>query len=359
MDFEIRRDDLAETRFADSDPPDPAANQAVLRVDTFGLTANNVTYAVMGEAMSYWDFFPASEDGWGRLPVWGFAEVAAVGDDVEGLDEGTRLYGYFPASSYLVVEPASVGEAGFVDGSAHRAELPPVYNRYSNTAADPVYDERREDEHILFFPLFFTSFLLDDFFGDNDLFGGSTAILSSASSKTASAAAFLLARRDGVEVVALTSPRSAEFVEGLGVYDRVVAYDDVEAIEREPSVYADMAGDAGLRNALHRHLGDALRHDAVVGMTHHGELGAVPDDLPGPRPEFFFAPTQAAKRGAEWGGEGLARRVGAAWAPYVEWTEGWLEVARGSGPDALQKAYLEVLEGRSDPRRGHVLTLSS
>ena len=27
--------------------------------------------------MNYWRFFPASEDGWGRVPVWGFADVVA------------------------------------------------------------------------------------------------------------------------------------------------------------------------------------------------------------------------------------------------------------------------------------------
>ena len=357
MDFEIKRDALGETRFVESDPPRPEPGQAVLRVDSFGLTTNNITYAVMGETMNYWDFFPASDEAWGRLPVWGYADVSAVGDEVDGLEEGTRLYGYYPASSHLVVEPTGVSEAGFVDGAAHRAELPPVYNRYSNVAADPVYDREREDEHILFFPLFFTSFLLDDFLGDAGLFGGSAAILSSASSKTASAAAFLLARRDGVEVVALTSPRSVEFVGELGVYDRIVTYDDVGSLEQKPSVYADMSGDADVRNALHRRLGDELRHDAVVGMTHHDEMGSVPGDLPGPRPEFFFAPTHAAKRAAEWGGDGLAQRVGDAWRPYVEWTSGWLEVERGSGPDALEKAYADMLEGRVDPKAGLVLSL--
>ena len=120
-----------------------------------------------------------------------------------------------------------------------------------------------------------------------------------------------------------------------------------------------MSGDADLRNALHRHLADNLRHDAVVGMTHHDEMGEVPDDLPGPRPEFFFAPTHAAKRAAEWGGDGLSTRVGEAWRPYVEWTSGWLDVTHGSGPEALEKAYADMFEGRVDPKAGHVLTLSS
>jgi hypothetical protein len=42
-------------------------------------------------------------------------------------------------------------------------------------------------------------------------------LISSASSKTAIGAAFLLAQREGVELVGVTSPRSAEFVEGLGI----------------------------------------------------------------------------------------------------------------------------------------------
>jgi Protein of unknown function (DUF2855) len=73
-DFLVKRDDLRECRIAESDVPELEPRQALLRIDTFGLTTNNVTYAVMGEVMSYWDFFPA-EGGWGRVPMWGFAEV--------------------------------------------------------------------------------------------------------------------------------------------------------------------------------------------------------------------------------------------------------------------------------------------
>src|SRR3954454_4307507 len=92
-DFLVKRDDLRECGVAESEAPALEPGQALLRVDTFGLTANNVTYAVMGEAMSYWKFFPA-EDGWGRVPVWGFAEVER--SEAEGVEAGTRLYGYLP-----------------------------------------------------------------------------------------------------------------------------------------------------------------------------------------------------------------------------------------------------------------------
>src|SRR5581483_8964442 len=150
MDFLISTGDLRECRAEQGEAPAPAEGEAVLTVERFGLTANNITYAKFGEAMSYWKFFPAPE-GWGRMPVWGFATVAE--SRAEGLPEGTRLYGYLPPSSELLVVPARVNEHGFVDGSPHRAELPAAYNSYLRTDADPSYDAGREDQQMLLRPL--------------------------------------------------------------------------------------------------------------------------------------------------------------------------------------------------------------
>jgi hypothetical protein len=354
MDFLIARDDLHRTRFDDSPPPELGPGQALLAVDAFGLTANNITYAVFGQAMSYWDFFPA-EEGWGRMPVWGFAEV--LDSRHEAVQAGTRVYGYLPPSSELVLAPGRVDGRGFIDLSEHRAKLPPAYNSYLLVDADPVYDADTEDQQMLLRPLFFTSYLIDDFLADEGLFGASTAVLSSASSKTASALAFLLARRGGIEVVGLTSSRSAEFTRAMGVYDRVVAYEDLGELAQEDAVYVDMAGDAALRDAVHEHYGERLAHSAVVGATHHDRMGELPDSLKGPRPVFFFAPDQAGKRAKEWGREGLERRIAEAWRPYVEWTGDWLQVRHGEGPEALERAYLDLLDGRIDPAHADVLAI--
>ena len=181
--------------------------------------------------MSYWDFFPA-EDGWGRVPMWGFAEVERARP--RGSRPGTRVYGYLPPSSHLVVTPADADGGGFVDGSPHRAALPSAYHRYLATGADPFYRADTEAMQMLLRPLFFTSFLIDDQLADEGLVERGPILISSASSKTAIAAAFLLAQRDGVELVGLTSPRSAEFVEGLGIYDRTVTYDEIDSLERGP-----------------------------------------------------------------------------------------------------------------------------
>jgi NADPH:quinone reductase-like Zn-dependent oxidoreductase len=354
MDFLIARDDLHNCRFEDAPAPEPGPGEALLRVDAFGLTSNNITYAMFGEAMSYWDFFPAPE-GWGRVPVWGFAEVLA--SEVPELEAGARVFGYLPPSRELLVAPAHVSAHGFIDSSAHRAALPPAYNRYARTDADPLYEAEHEDEQMLLRPLFLTSYLIDDFLQDGDFFGAETIVLSSASSKTASALAFQLSLREGVLVVGLTSSRSAEFARTLGVYDHVLAYDQLESLPTGRAVYVDMAGDAELRAAVHGHYGEQLAHSAVVGATHHDRMGQVPDALPGPRPTFFFAPDRVTKRAADWGADGLQQRMADAWHPYVAWVGGWLQVDHGHGADALQSAYLNLLDGRIDPARADVLSL--
>ncbi|MGC1852730.1 MAG: DUF2855 family protein [Solirubrobacterales bacterium] len=353
-DFLVKRDDLRECQIAESPAPALEPGQALLRVDTFGLTANNVTYAVFGEAMSYWDFFPA-EDGWGRVPMWGFAEVER--SEAEGVEPGARLFGYLPPSSHLVVTPADASEAGFVDASPHRAALPSAYHRYLVTGPDRFYRADTEAIQMLLRPLFFTSFLIDDQLDDEGLVTKGPIVVASASSKTAIAAAFLLAQREGVELVGLTSPGNAEFVEGLGIYDRTVAYGAIDTLESSPATFVDIAGDGAVRLAVHSHFGDELVHSMAVGMTHWEELGVSAGELPGPRPQVFFAPDRVSKRSQDWGRADLESRVADAWQPFCEWTAGWLETIPGQGFDALRDAYLDVLEGRVDPKHAHVLKL--
>ena len=98
---EVRRDDLRTTRIVTQPLPPSSAGTALLRIERFGLSSNNVSYAVMGEQIGYWRFFPAA-DGWGRVPAWGFAEVVA--SHVDGLDPGVRVYGFLPMAEYLLVE---------------------------------------------------------------------------------------------------------------------------------------------------------------------------------------------------------------------------------------------------------------
>lgn len=355
IDFLVRRDDIRAHRAVEAEPPEPGRGEALLSIDAFGLTANNITYAHYGEAMSYWRFFPA-EDGWGKVPAWGFATVVASAHDA--VPEGTRLYGYVPMSSHLLVAPDRVDERGFVDAAPHRAELPSPYNHYRRVDADPYHDPDHEDAEILLWPLYITSYLLDDFLADNRFFGASTVIVSGASSKTAIGTAFQLAGREGVETVGLTSARNREFVEDLEIYDRVAGYDEPEALPDGPAVYVDVAGNTDARRAVHERYGDSLAHSCAVGDAHRGGLGSGQAGLPGPPPQLFFAPHQAQKRTKEWGPADLERRVADAWRGFVEWSDEWLEAEHAQGADALAAAYDEVLEGRTSPSVGHILSLS-
>jgi hypothetical protein len=343
---------LEKTRFADGEAPEIADGEVLLGIDSFGLTTNNITYALMGDAMNYWKFFEVDDD-WSRLPVWGFADVAA--SKAEGVPEGIRIFGYLPSASHLVVRPDRASKTDFVDVTPRRVELPAAYNRYLRTDGNDVYEEGNEDYEMLLWPLYFTSFLIDDFLDDEDFFGAKTAVLSSASSRTTSALAYLVDKRDGIEVIGLTSPGNVEFTESLGVYDKVVPYEEIDSIEVEPAVYVDVAGDAKVRSAIHEHWKDELKHDAAVGITHKGDLGGSAE-LPGPEPTFFFAPTRLQKRTEDWGGEGLNQRLTDAWRPYVDWVRDWLKVEHGSGPEDVERIYRELLDGKSDPSVGHVLT---
>jgi hypothetical protein len=360
-DFQVRRDDLRATRMEVATAKAlamPPTGSATLAVDRFGFTANNVTYALMGDALRYWSFFPTGEDGWGRIPVWGFGTV--IESAADGLPIGTRVFGYFPMATELFVRTVVVTPTGFQDGSPHRAELPPAYNAYRRVDADPAYDPGREDEQILLRPLYFLAFLLDDFLGEQELFGAGTAIVSSASSKTSLLTAFLLAER-GVEVVGLTSPGNREMVEGLGVYDRVLTYDAVDELGDDDAVYVDIAGNADVRGAVHRRLGDRLKHSAIVGVTHWEELAvadpAAVEAPPGPTPTMFFAPDQLRLRLKQWGQDGLDERMAAPWHRLVAWTDGWLTIERGVGPQAVERTYRAVLDGTVPPTVAHVLAL--
>ncbi len=351
-DLLVDRSDLSHTEVVDVPAPTPGPGQLVLRSDRVGMTANNVTYAAFGEAMKYWDFFPTEDPAFGRVPLWGFAEVEA--STVPEVAEGTRLYGYLPTSSHLVVQPSKADAKGFRDASPHRQHLPTPYNGLITTAEDPAYAVDQEDLQVLYRPLFMTSFVLADFITDHDGFGAPTVVISSASSKTSYGTAFLL---DGLHRVGLTSAGNREFTESLGCYDEVRTYDEVEELTEGPAVYVDVAGDAALRRRVHERLVPV--HSAVVGAAHHDAAPdlAGGDDLPGSSPTFFFAPDQMRKRYADWGPDGVEVRHAEAWARFAPVVAGWVDVTLGAGPTGLDAAWQEVLAGAAPPRVGHVVAL--
>ncbi len=359
MNLEVDTQDLRRVRAVEHPRELLAPGQARLRIDGFGLTSNNITYAVYGEAMHYWECFPAPEtEGtrWGRVPVWGFGDV--VESSTSDVAESTRVYGYFPMADEVVVEPGRVDDRGFSDMTPARSAVPAVYSRYSFVDSDPVYDAGREAQQMLLWPLMVTSFVVDDFLGDNGLFGAAMAVISSASAKTSIAAAFLLAEREGVEVVGLTSGANLEFVQGLGCYDTTVTYDSIGSLPVGEACFIDVAGRRDVTRSVHTHYGDRLRYSMVVGDTHWDNRSERSEPLTGPPPVFLFAPDQIAKRRRDWGRDGFEAAVAAAWNRFVPWTDGWLTVRHASGADEVEATYRSLLDGHVDPSVGDVCTLS-
>ncbi len=353
MDLLVKRTALAETKLAPAAPIDLAEGEAALRVDAFSLTANNVTYGAFGDFLKYWQFFPAPE-GWGRVPVWGFATVTASRSP--NAKAGERVYGYLPMSTALRIRPGPRRHGGFADESAHRAGLSPVYNSYVLNTEDPLYTPDTEALQVLFRPLFTTSFLIDDFIADSGHFGAGQVIFSSASAKTSYAAAQLLKMR-GTKVIGLTSPGNIAYVDSLGFYDKVAPYSAIASLDASaPTVFVDIAGDSAVRLAVHSTFRDNLKYSCAVGATHWD--AARPDaQLPGPQPQMFFAPGIIQKRIADWGGAEFQRRVGAAWRAFLPTAARTTNVLEGQGLSAAAQVFGDLVSGRSRPSDGHVIRL--
>jgi len=358
VDFIVARNDLQQCRTIETrlpDAPEFPRDMLLVKVDRFAFTANNITYATLGDDMKYWQLFPAP-DGFGNIPVWGFGDVIA--SKHPGVAEGERLFGYFPMATHLLIEAGDVSKRGLRDIAAHRQGVSPVYNAYARVANDPAFAGPAGDYQALLRPLFMLSFLVDDFLAENAFFGARRVMLSSASSKTAIGLAHLLhGLRKDIRVIALTSAVNAGFVASLGCYHDVVTYDRITSMPANmPVALVDMAGNSELRAGLHRHFGEQMKYSGRIGLTHRGTAGAEPE-LPGARPTPFFAPDQIRKRAKEWGPGGVDKRFSAAWADFAPKLNQWLRVIEGRGPDAVQRVYLNTLQGRIPPDQGHMLSL--
>jgi hypothetical protein len=357
--LEIQRRDIRQTHWQDAPSPALGDGAVRMRIDKFALTANNITYAGLGDLMNYWQFFPTGDPTTGSLPAWGFATVAE--SRRPGVETGDRFYGYYPVADEVVLQPDPVDDAGFTDAAEHRNALHPIYNRYVRCSTDPGYVAAYEDHQALLRPLFSTSFMLDDFLTENRFFGADTAILSSASSKTAYGTAFCLSRRAGAaRTVGLTSAANLDFVRSLGCYDDVLTYDDIDSLPETSAVYVDFSGSTSTRAAVHHRLGERLVYDCAVGGTHWDSLGRD-DDLPGPAPVLLFVPDRLTKRIADWGRAGLLERLAGAWLAFMEPVtrtgDPWLTVVQGHGPDAVDACYTALLDGAVPAREGHVLSV--
>jgi hypothetical protein len=340
----VRRDDLHRTEMRHGTPSVLGPGDVRLAVRRFALTANNFTYAALGDRGGFWRVFPAPAP-WGRIPVWGCAEV--VESRHGEIPVGTLVFGMLAMATQVVLQAQRVTAHGFVDAAAHRRELCSIYNQYAREALG--------DLHVVLRPLFYTSFVIDDHIAEHDGYGARTVLLSSASSKTALGAAFLLRARGRMQVCGLTAARHHRFVSDSGCYDTVLAYDDVDALDVDPPVvHLDFAGDAALLQRLQRRLGGGLVRTLFIGGTHGTAPGGV--DMPGVAIEHFFGPAHILARRERWGADVLRRRYAVAESRFLTYAREWLEVERCNWSQ-LESSYHRVHAGSIDPARGVVVEL--
>ncbi len=358
----VRRHDIAKARLAQSAPLPLGEGCVRLKVENFAITANNVTYAAVGDAYGYWAFFPAPEDESadegaeeGIVPVWGHAVVEATAHP--GLAIGDRLYGYLPMASHVDLLIGAVTANSVSDVSPHRLPMNQVYNQYTRIAADAHRDPAAEAASALFMPLFRTSFLIAAMFARAAWHGAKQLVVTSASSKTALALAHIVrAQSPEIARIGLTSQGNLEFVRGTGLYDTVLAYEDADQLALVPSVSVDLAGDGRLVAALRRHFGDALAYNCLVGVTHVGALGQPAEaGLPGPDPVMFFAPDHATALIGEIGAAAFIARVDERWDTFVADAASLIPFAYRDGLEAAAEAFVATVQGSAKPDAGIIV----
>lgn len=352
----VRKGALTEATLSQQ-PLAPLGDGAIrLAIESFSVTANNVTYAVAGDSFKYWDFFPAPE-GYGIVPMWGHARV--IESRHPDIAVGERVYGYLPMASHLDVEPGRVTAGAFMDTAAHRQPMSPVYNSYTRLAADPEHDPVREAERMIFGPLFRTGFLIEYFLRGQQWFGAEQLVVTSASSKTAMGLASVTRQSSpGVRRIGLTSKGNVAFVQSTGLYDDVLPYEAIEGLPVLRTVSVDFAGNADVLAQIHAHFDGALAHSALVGMTHieaRSTMGGGGDRLPGIKPALFFAPDHAVALFKSHGPDEAGRMVAAAWHAFLAAVDGTVAIECLRGLENARDVFVAMVVGAIDPAKGIVI----
>lgn len=349
----INKSDLTHTKMStvSIDTNQLEQDEVLLKTEDFGFSANNITYALFGDKMGYWGFFPAAE-GFGKVPIWGFATVVA--SNHKDIEVGEKVFGYLPLASHLLITAGKVTPHGFYDVDQRRKTISPVYDNYVRCATDPGYDKNNEAFQLNYRPLFMTSFVLDDYIGEKISASTQSVLVTSASSKTAYGAAFLLKlhkqQRDAnYQVIGLTSKHNKAFTESCGCYDQVVCYEDIAQLDMTGEHWVlDFAGNKDLLLTLQQQGGETPANLVFIGATDVGSQTDKPQvKIDG---ELFFAPAQVKKRVAEWGNEGFGMKYAQAWLTFFKQIQNLVEVSEKQGLEQIDSLYKAGLAGQFDTK---------
>ena len=353
--FNVKKNHFIDSEWTDNALDPINQGEVILRIEKFAYTSNNTTYAVAGDYIGYWKFFPSSKgDDWGIIPCWGFAKV--IQSQVDEIKAGEQFYGFFPMSTHITVQPGQIRADGFTDIVDHRSKLPIIYNRYMRCEGDPFYNTDTEAEQLLFRPLFTTSFLIDYMFQESNYFEAEQIILTSASSKTALGLAHCLKNiENSKKVIGLTSKGNVDFVKSLGYYDTVLTYEDYQNIEVKASCIVDFSGNNDLQADLQTLLGDQLKYNCLVGMVHWSErVGEKKQQNKG---IMFFAPTYAQNLVKEIGFPAFSEKVSSEFHSFVAQSKSWIKVQDHNSNEAFESLHQAITSGQINPKEGHIVKL--
>ena len=351
----ISKQDLHDTRWDKSEPEPLAQGHVRLQLDRFALTANNVTYATFGgPPMFYWNFFPAADPAYGRVPVWGFATISQ--SNAAQIEPGRRVYGYFPISRTLDIDPINLSPHGFMDGAAHRQALSAIYNTYVYSDTDPAYQADYEAEQMLFRPRYLTGWMICDCVTQAAP-PAQSVVISSASSKTALAAAHSLKMR-GIQTIGLTSPGNRDYVAHSRLYTQTFTYDAIDQLPQADRVaYVDFVGRPALTAEIHKHYGETMVQSLMIGAT-DWEADRTPlGTLPGTQPELFFVPSYMVERAKQMAPGELNRAMMRDLVSFYPVSTDFVTPEAVQGEDAIAKAWVDTLDGNISPKRGLICSL--
>ena len=359
--FQVKKNNFTTNRIVavPDDELELLNGEILVRLDLFSFTSNNITYAVSGEIIRYWEFFPPvgpQIDGWGIIPVWGFADV--IESRTDDIPVGDRIFGYFPPATHLKLNPGKITLRGFEDLTEHRSTLPKTYNLYRRVLSESTYDRKFDSDQSLFYPLYVTSFCLWDSLQDNNWHGADQTIILSASSKTSIGLAYgIHIDPNAPKSIGITSVRNIEAVKKLGLYNQVLTYDQLDQLDTTiPTVIVDMSGNNSVLVDLHKRLKDFMKFTLKVGLTHwkayNPNQGIIRE-----RSKFFFAPSHIQKRIEDWGGGEFDKKTTRFLLEAITETRKWLEYRNLDGLAELTQLYPKVCDGTIPANQGLIVKM--
>lgn len=351
----LRENPTSRTRVVYQETPEPMDGEIMFTVDRFGLAANNVSYALLGDELGHWRPFPGVDPAWGRVPAWGLMTVVAA--DPAVAEEGARYLGYVPMATHML-SCAAPASRGLIDTSAERENMLPFYRDLFRVDDDADWSDDHADAEVVMLPVHPAAALLDEYL---NRLPARSVVISSATSKTALATGRLLRDR-GVVVTGLTGASGVAAATAVGVYDDVLPYEQVVRMpRRRGTVYVDVAGLPEITEAVHSHLADHLVRSVAVGGSHLSEVNVVsastgPAPRSGPPVERFSVGRRQVELAAEVGSEAVAQIEQRARRILVAWAAEKLTIRALSGVDEAEKAWLELTSDRPAPLEALVIS---